>query len=173
MSTLGRSVLALLAAAVAPAALLLAPSAVELAMNRPQDAAAWSRFSKWFVAVMGTSALYVLVLGVPAFLILRWRKCIRWWSSIAAGFVLAGLPIALSLWPGDSTLRSTVSHWNGERMVYTMIDGVATLEGWIRYAESIAAFGAFGAVGGLAGWLVWRRASSGGEQQRDREAVRR
>ena len=167
MKTFMRSVLALLAAAVAPAGLFLVPMIVGFISSGANDPFAWSRLSKWLVIVLGTSALYVAVLGVPAFLLLSWRKAIRWWSAILAGFAMACLPVAYSLWPAaDPDLRTTASHWNGEQMIYTMIDGVPTLEGWIRYAESVGAFGLLGAVGGFAGWLVWRMLRPRGEEAR-------
>jgi hypothetical protein len=93
---------------------------------------------------------------MPAFLIMRWRDAIRWWSTIAVGFVLACLPVAVSLWPtDDSDLQTTAAHWDGEKMVATVIEGVPTVAGWISYLQAVAIMGVFGAIGGLAFWLVW------------------
>ena len=167
MKTFIRSVLALVAAATAPAALFLVPLIADFLMSGTNDPFAWSRLSKWLVMVLGTSTVYVAILGAPVFLLLLWRRAIRWWSAILAGFIVACLPIAYSLWPyTEPELRTTASHWNGERMVHTMIDGVPTLEGWIRYAESVGVFGLFGAMGGFAGWLVWRILRPRGEGAR-------
>ena len=165
MRTTLRSILALLAAALAPAGLFLVPMGAALLKGDGYDAAAWSGFSRWLVIVMGTSLLYVVFLGVPVFLLLRWRRAIRWWSATAAGFVVAGLPIAYSLWPHQyADMQTTASHWNGERMVHTMIDGVPTQEGWLEYGAAIASFGLLGAIGGFAGWLVWRVLRPRGER---------
>lgn len=156
MKTFVRSVSALAAAALAPAALFLAPLFADFLLCVANDRFAWSRFSKWLLAVLGTSVSFVVLFGVPVFLMLLWRNAIRWWSAIVAGFAVAGLPIAYGLWPySDPSLQTTASHWNVERMVQTMIDGVPTLDGWIEYAVVVGEVGLFGAVGGFAGWFVW------------------
>jgi hypothetical protein len=156
MKTILRSVLALLAAALAPAGLILVPYAAALLLNGVKEPAAWSRFNFWLSAVLGTSLLYVVVLGVPAFLLLRWRRATRWWSSIAVGFVLGSVPAAIALWPGGNAGPGNMSsHSDGEKIIYTMVDGVTTRAGWVRYAEITGMVGLLGALGGLAFWLVW------------------
>lgn len=152
-----RTFFAFLAAAIAPAALILVPFAVDLvaAGAADSDPYAWERFNRVAVLVAGTSFLYVVVLGIPAFLLLRWRKAIRWWSATVVGFLLGCLPVAFSLWPVDADLRTTQSHWDGGKMVQTVVDGVPTLAGWLSYANAVAGMGAFGTVGGLAFWVVW------------------
>jgi hypothetical protein len=153
-----RNVFAFLAAAIAPAAVILVPYTVDLLADGAADSDpyAWERFSRVAVLIVGTSLLYVVVLGMPAFLLLRWRKAIYWWSATAVGFLLGCLPVAFSLWPEDSDLRTSASHWDGEKMVQMVVDGVPTFAGWVSYAKAVAAMGAFGAVGGLAFWIVWR-----------------
>jgi hypothetical protein len=75
---------------------------------------------------------------------------------LGAAFVLGCLPIAVSDWPShEPDLQTTSSHWDGEKMVETMVGGVPTLAGWIAYAREVSLFGLFGAVSGLAFWLVW------------------
>lgn len=158
MKTAMRNLFAFLAAAVAPAAVILVPYAADLVLaeTASSDPHAWERFNRVAVLVAGTSLLYVVVLGIPAFLLLHWRKAIRWWSATAVGFFLGCLPVAFSLWPADADLQTTASHWDGEKMVQTVVDGVPTLAGWVSYAKAVAGMGAFGAVGGLAFWVVWR-----------------
>ena len=148
-----RGTLAFAAACLAPSSLVLVPYAVSLAGS--DDSFAWAGFKTFATFVLATAVVYVVVLGVPAFLILRWRKAIRWWSSMLMGFALGCLPIAVDLWPEDDSGVSS-SHWDGEKMVATVVNGTATLAGWIQYGQSVAVFGLFGAVGGLAFWLVWR-----------------
>ena len=156
MKTILRSVLALLAAALAPAGLILGPYAAELLLNGVEEPTAWQRFNFLLSMVLATSFLYVIVLGVPAFLLLRWRRAIRWWSSIAAGFVLGSVPAAIALWPGGNASPGNMSSYSdGEKIIYTMVDGVTTRAGWVRYAEVTAMIGLLGALGGLAFWLVW------------------
>jgi hypothetical protein len=119
----------------------------------------WLRTRNVSVLALGVSAAHVLVLGVPTFLALNWRNAIRWWSSLLAGLVLGAIPLGIAWWPLDySGLKSSASHSSfGGKMVYTMIDGVPTLAGWIEYLVSVAAMGLLGALGGISFWLVWRR----------------
>ena len=153
-----RLVLALLAAIAAPSAIPLVPYAADLIANDAshRDPSAWIRFHHTAVLVLGTASLGVLVLGVPAFFVLRWRKVIRWWSTTLSGFVLGCLPVIVLQWPVEFGRRGSSSHWNGERMVFTEIDGVPTLKGWLSYLQEVVVMGAFGAVAALAFWIVWR-----------------
>jgi hypothetical protein len=157
MKILPRSALAFVTAAIAPPAVILLPYAADLALNATsRDQYAWTRFSS-LTTLMIVSTLPHVALAIPAFLILYWRRAVRWWSTVLAGFVLGCLPIAIGNWPvRDDYGHSTSSHWNGEKMVHTMIDGVPTLDGWIQYLKILVVFGGFGAVGGLAFWIVWR-----------------
>lgn len=157
MNTVARSVLALGAAIVAPPALILVPYASDLVLNSGSGTVAWAQFNRIAIMMLVTAAIYVVLLGMPAFLLLRWRRAIRWWSTVLAGCVLGCLPIAVGNWPGGkSDLQTTASHWNGEKMVFTFVDGVPTREGWLQYVELTATFGLFGAVSGVAFWIVWR-----------------
>jgi hypothetical protein len=168
-----RTILAFLAAVVAPAALILLPSALGMLIDGSgQGPHAWSQFAQVLSLTLGTSFLYVLVLGVPAFLLLRWRNAIRWWTAVIMGFVLGCLPLAIDLWPYELGVRSTTSHWDGEKMVATMIDGVPTFAGWLSYVKTVSIFGVFGAVSGLAFWLVWRNTRSNKPLQATREDAR-
>jgi hypothetical protein len=157
MKTALRVFLAFLAAVVAPAVPILLPSAIGIVIAGSYgDADVWVPFTHLLSLILMTSFLYVLVLGVPAFLLLRWRNAIRWWSVPSAGFVLACLPVAIDLWPShEPDLQTTSSHWDGEKMVETMVNGAPTLAGWLSFAKTVLLFGAFGAVAGLAFWLVW------------------
>jgi hypothetical protein len=173
MKSVMRTILAFLAAVVTPGALILLPSALGMVIaGSDQDPHAWPHFARVLSLIMGTSFLYVLVLGVPAFLLLRWRNAIRWWSAVIVGFVLGCLPLAIDLWPYEPDVQSTTSHWDGEKMVETIIDGVPTLAGWLSYAKAVSIFGVFGAVSGLAFWLVWRGTRSNKPLQATREDAR-
>ncbi len=152
-----RAVLAFAAAVLAPSALPLVPYVFDLVANDVALAdPAWIRFERLAVLVLATASLGVVILGVPTFLLMRWRKkAIRWWSASLIGFALGCLPQLLEL-PIDLDRRGSSSHWNGQRMVFTEIDGMPTLEGWAAYLQQVIVFGAFGAVAGLAFWAVWR-----------------
>lgn len=124
----------------------------------PDDPYIWVRTKNFTLICLTVAAGHVLVLGLPGFLILRTLNAIRWWSTVSVGFVLGCIPVAVWAWPFRyAELRSSASHWGGEKMVHTMINGVPTLEGWLSYGGVVAFMGACGAVGGLGFWLIWRR----------------
>jgi hypothetical protein len=102
------------------------------------------------------AAGHVLVLGLPGFLALRKLNAIRWWSTVGTGFLLGCIPIAVWAWPLKYPGLSS-SHWDGEKMVQTMVDGVPTVQGWLSYVEGVLYMGIFGAISGLGFWLIWRR----------------
>jgi hypothetical protein len=141
----------------APAVLLLLPSLFGMLIaGADQDPQAWTLFARMGFLIMAASFLYVLVLGVPVFFLLRWRNAIRWWSALMVGFVLGCLPVAVDLWPYEPDFTSTTSHWDWERMVEAIVDGAPTLAGWLGYAKAVSILGVFGAASGLAFWLVRR-----------------
>ncbi len=94
---------------------------------------------------------FVLVLGLPAYLLLRYLKLVRWWSTLSAGFILGALPMAIFTWPLKYSDMKSSSSVNG---VQTMIDGVPTTAGWLQYVEGVLFFGAFGLVAAFVFWLV-------------------
>ena len=113
----------------------------------------WVRTKGFVIICVAISALHVVLLGAPAFALLRWRNAVRWWSIIACGFILAATPIALWSWPLRYPELKTSASFNG---VQTMIDGVPTAAGWLQYAQGVVFFAACGALSGLAFWLVLR-----------------
>jgi hypothetical protein len=102
---------------------------------------------------LAVSAAYVVILGVPAYVLLRKLNAIRWWSTTAVGFILGAIPLAILTWPlRYSELRGSASV-NG---VQTMVDGIPTAAGWLQYMASVSFFGLCGAVSALAFWVVSR-----------------
>lgn len=152
-----RTLLAFVTAAVAPVLpWVLYYLYDQLERFPPDDPYIWVRSRNFFLICAAISSAHVLLLGVPAYALLRWRLkgSIRWWVSISAGIVLATIPIAVFSWPlKQAALRTSVTI-NG---VQTMVDGTPTVAGWTRYVEGVGFFGACGALSGLAFWLVWRR----------------
>lgn len=145
---------ALVAAIVGPAVLMIGLYIYDsFQLPVADDGYLWVRVRNFSVMVLMVSTAFVVFLGVPAFLLLRWKQLVHWWSAIAGGFLLAALPMALFAWP------MRYSHLKGSAVingVHTMIDGVPTVAGWLQYAVGIVMFGALGAIGGLCFWLVWR-----------------
>ena len=113
----------------------------------------WVRTGKFVVSSLWVSGGFVLLLGLPAFLILRWAKAVKWWSTVGTGFLLGAIPAAIFSWPVHSE-RNFSASVNG---VPTIIDGVPTLEGWLQFTYGAVLLGFLGAAGAMAFWLVWRR----------------
>jgi len=141
-------VLPLIAAAVAPAVI-----AVALMALFSGDLTGASAIG---LMVFIVAAAHVLLLGVPGFAFLYWRNWVRWWSLTALGFVAGCIPAGIVFWPPRYEKREYASSWQ-EDGVWTMIDGVPTLAGWLIYGKGIAWFGALGAVGALAFWFTRTR----------------
>ena len=124
----------------------------QFATFKPDDPYIWIRTGHFLILCALISAAFVLVLGIPAYLLLRWRNAVRWWSTIASGFVLGAVPIAVFSWP----LRFSQGASASVDGVPTLVNGIPTFAGWLQYLESVAFFGACGAVAGTTFWLISR-----------------
>lgn len=145
---------------IAFAAAILAPAIVvtawylfgQFATFESSDPYIFIRTRTFSLFCIALAALHVGVLGIPAYLILRWRRALRWWSLLSSGFILASIPIAIVSWPLRYGEQS--SSVNG---VQTMIEGVPTVAGWLQYLGAVSFFGACGFLGAAAFWLVGHR----------------
>ena len=109
----------------------------------------------FFYMSLLVSLAWVVVLGLPAFFLLRFLHRERITTLLAAGFVTGGLPLAILGWPLDPGSRSSFSTtWHGE-FVDMVKDGVPTLYGWLSYLEGIAVTGVLGAISAATFWYVW------------------
>ena len=109
----------------------------------------------FFLSVLVVAAAAVLVLGVPAFLILRKLKCEGWRSLAFVGFVLGALPVML-FWPSYLGGYSASQNWHGKH-IQTYIDGFPTTYAWLIYGEDAFYYGLHGLVGALVFYAVWLR----------------
>lgn len=101
------------------------------------------------------SLAWVVVLGLPAFFLLRFLRREQIITLLAAGFVTGGLPLAMLGWPLDPGFQSSFSTtWHGE-FVDMVKDGVPTLYGWLSYLERVAVVGVLGAISAATFWYVW------------------
>ena len=120
---------------------------------KPDDPYIWIRSRNFLVICLAISAAHVIVLGIPTYVLLRWRNAVRWWTTIPSGFLLGAVPAAIFSWPLRYPGLKTSASING---VQTMINGVPTLAGWLQYLEGLSFMGACGIVGATAFWLIWR-----------------
>lgn len=152
-----RTTIAFLIAAFVPVLFLTAYYAYgALTAAEANDGYVWIRIRGFAVISTVVSTGYVAFLGVPAFLLLKWKSAIRWWSSVVVGFLLGGIPVAVLAWPLRYSGLKTSASVDG---VQTMIAGVPTGAGWLQYAGAVGFVGLCGAIGGLSFWVVWRNKS--------------
>jgi len=101
--------------------------------------------------VLRTGLAYAILIGLPMYLVLRWKKCVNLVACVLGGFTAVALPIGFLTWPlRYPDLKSTASI-DG---VATMIDGVPTAAGWAFFASGVARFAVLGAIGGIVFWSV-------------------
>jgi len=93
------------------------------------------------MAVAMVAAVFVLMLGVPSFLVLRFfnRASVPWLSSV--GFLLPAVPLAVMLWPGN--------------------DRVVPVDYWFQCAQAVVLIGLQGLLSALVFLHVWRKTNSG------------
>jgi hypothetical protein len=121
----------------------------------------WVRTGHFLVLCALISAGHVVVLGAPAYAVLRWRKAVHWWSAVCTGAVLGAAPLAVLSWPMyNSPVSASVDG------VQTIVNGVATLAGWLQYLESILLFAACGAAAATAFWLTARSPNNSSKRTR-------
>jgi hypothetical protein len=137
-----------LSASVAPVVLLC----VLLAIAGRQDT---EQVLPVFYISLLVSLAWVVMLGLPAFFLLRFLRKERISTLLAAGLVTGGLPLAILGWPLDPDSKSSFSTtWHGE-FVDMVKDGVPTLYGWLSYLEGVTVTGVLGAISAATFWYVW------------------
>lgn len=111
----------------------------------------------WFVllSVVVVAAAAVLLLGIPAFLLLRKYKKDSWVSLAISGAILGALPVSLS-WPRGLEGLSAGQNWHG-KYVDTYINGMPTKYAWLTYGENVMYYGLHGLAGALVFYAVMRR----------------
>jgi hypothetical protein len=143
-----RLIIAFVAAVLAPTLALGAWYLCgQLATFESDDPFIWVRTRGFLSICLAISAAHVVVLGVPAYFLLRWRGLLRWWSALLAGFVLGAVPAAVISWPLRYATPGSYASSNG---VETMVNGVPTVAGWLQFMVGAAFFGACGFVAATA-----------------------
>ncbi|MDB5987788.1 MAG: hypothetical protein JWR16_2841 [Nevskia sp.] len=108
------------------------------------------------VYVVVVSTVFVLVLGLPIFLVLKHLNKLSWRWLIAFGFSAAAIPLALvtfPLWPSPANVSSG-ANWHGHYVDFVK-NGIYTIYGWLNYVENVLWFGVHGVVGSAVFYYVW------------------
>jgi hypothetical protein len=117
---------------------------------------AYDGLPNWSERVWRTAEIYgvvgayptAVVIGIPAYFLLRRHFAARPLACALVGSVIAALPWALLVLAGSSASEASV---NGRA---TVISGHTTAYGWLQNAEFVLTIGVFGAIGGLVFWAV-------------------
>ena len=114
----------------------------------PASIAAMSTGSIRFLPAAFAVALgHAIILGVPVAYVYRRRRWTAFLPAVVGGFLVGAIPfgiVSLPIGPTSETIDG----------VATVVDGVPTLEGWLKYAETLSVFGMFGVLGAVVFWLV-------------------
>ena len=110
----------------------------------------WVRTRNFAIPCVTISALFVVLLGLPTFLVLKSNNRVNARSALIAGFFLAALPASLLTWPMRPGFSSSVGG------VAHVVDGVPTFAGWQSYGIGLLSMGALGLAGASAFWFAYR-----------------
>ncbi|WP_444917886.1 hypothetical protein [Microbulbifer sp. JMSA003] len=144
--------LAFISAAASPALLMVIWYLYgQFQIFEADDPYIWVRTGNFAVICFFVSGAFVLLLGLPAYFLLRKFRLVRWWSTLVVGFSLAAIPMAIFTWPLKYPELKTSASVNG---VQTMVDGVPTIAGWLQFTQGVLFLGVCGLVGALAFWLT-------------------
>jgi hypothetical protein len=161
-----RLLIAFVSAILAPTcALVLWYLYGQFAVFDSSDPYIWIRTRGFLMICLAISAAHVVALGIPAYLLLRWRRALRWWSALLSGFILGAVPVGIFSWPLRYAGPGSSASVNG---VETMVDGIPTMAGWLQYLGGISFFGACGALAVAAFWVA-RGMSPNNSLERTRE----
>ena len=101
------------------------------------------------------SVPFVVVLGIPAFILLRHINCVSPAPLSAVGFVAAAVPFGIFGW-SECQGCSSGGNWYGTPVDF-VLNGHRTYYGWLEYFQGIVFYGIHGLVGALAFLVAWRR----------------
>jgi hypothetical protein len=128
--------------------ILLSP----VAPNSQVDMSGWSDvliIAGWMLIMivlpMPVAFLYVLLVGLPAFLVGWYFRAIRWWTTLITSFLIGAVPAVL-------TVAFLPTGWSGKTYVWQDLN----VENFFMMTSSALLMGFFSTSGGLVFWLLWR-----------------
>ena len=115
---------------------------------------AWWMSTRVFLTALVIASLHTVFLGVPLYVLLRWKKRLTAFTAIFGCCLIGAVPMAMWSWPlaNPELKRSVVdSRWG-----QVMVDGVPTTAGWLLYGSDVLLFGAIGLLAGVVFWFYLR-----------------
>jgi ABC-type phosphate transport system permease subunit len=112
-------------------------------------------FAGW---VMVVSAIFVVVLGLPTYYLLKHYDKARKQLLAFSGAVLSSMPAVIFGWPRYSPGYTSGANWH-RKYVELYQDSVPTIYAWLTHLENIFLFGLHGFVGALVFYLLMCRSN--------------
>ena len=113
-----------------------------------------------FIFALPVAALHVVLIGAPAYLLLRKKLAPSAPAILAGAFLTGAVPLFLFLGLSSAGYGGRGSNvWSDG--VQTIFEGELTLAGWLELVTMSGYFGACGLAGGFVFWLITRPPRSG------------
>jgi hypothetical protein len=116
-------------------------------------AALISRTLAAFVVIGALAFVFGGVIGVPIYILLRWRECVSFAALVLGGVVAGALPYAAILYPDYEVYANSSAWFNG---VAYRVNGALTEAAWSSYFDGLQMSVSLGALGGASFWLMLR-----------------
>ena len=151
------SVMKLLLASIA--ALVVQPLVFLMWMGLPyaftSEDFPWNEFPSMARAVTIFALPFLLIHGIPVFLVLRRKDRLSVpWVSLSGFLIGILLPLFIG-WPRYSPGFSSGGYFYGPNRDF-VVDGVTTIYGWLAYVQSVVIYGLHGIAGALAFYFTWK-----------------
>ncbi len=116
----------------------------------------WQEMLVLLACVLVVASIFVILLGVPFFLLLLRLGRPTFPATGLAGFFAAAMPLAILLWPTQQGMTSSGGNWFGHQVEF-YISGAPTVYAWLSLAVDLLWFGSYGFVSALVFLVVWRK----------------
>lgn len=119
------------------------------------DSFPWDQLPAMAALVMAFALPHLLFLGIPVFLLLRWKGRLSFPWIALSGFLIGMLLPLIVGWPRACPGCGYSAGFHGQTRDL-MVDGKTTLYGWLAFAESGVTLGLHGVAGALAFYFTWK-----------------
>ncbi|WP_029919107.1 hypothetical protein [Nevskia soli] len=116
----------------------------------------WQEVLALLACVLVVASVFVILLGVPSFLLLLRLGQPTFLAAGLTGFFVAAMPLAILSWPSQQGMTSSGGNWFG-RQVEFYVSGVPTLYEWLSFADGLLRLGFYGLISALVFFAVWRK----------------
>lgn len=109
-----------------------------------------------FVVAWLVSLAHLIVIGLPAFAVLKRSAHLRWLPISVAGFLAGSVPLAILTHPSHLEGYFVSAEWHGQHVAFYE-NGDPTRYEWLVHAEKCLVCGVLGILAAITFWLVWSK----------------